>query len=321
MFINYTHSSCRATSQHVPFLEYLEHCFPHPRGRRHDGHAGGFQGGYFVPGAALAARDYGASMSHASTGGRGEAGDEGHHWFLRAAVYDKLRGFLLRGTSDFANHDDALGLRIQHELFQAIHEVGAVEWVAADPHHGALPQPRHRGLVNCFVRQCTAPTHHPNPAWLVNVPGHDSDFTLPGFYYSRAVGPDEARFGLRHHRLLHSDHVVLRNPFRDAHHQIHLRLNGFQNSLHGERGWDVNRAGVGARHGLRLQNGVKHGQPEMRGAAFFGGHPANHLRAVRDGLFAVEGSVFPGKSLYDHLGVLINEHRGLGGVPASEGLR
>ena len=100
MFINYTHSSCRATSQHVPFLEYLEHCFPHPRGRRHDGHAGGFQGGYFVPGAALAARDYGASMSHASTGGRGEAGDEGHHWFLRAAVYDKLRGFLLRGTSD-----------------------------------------------------------------------------------------------------------------------------------------------------------------------------------------------------------------------------
>lgn len=59
----------------------------------------------------------------------------------------------------------------------------------------------------------------------------------------------------------------------------------------------------------------------MHGASFFGRHSANHLRPVRDGLLAVERSVFAGEALHDHLGVLIHEHSGLGGIPASARLR
>jgi hypothetical protein len=47
---------------------------------------------------------------------------------------------LLRGAPDLADHDDALRLRVVHELLQTVHEVRAVEGVAADAHHRGLPQ-------------------------------------------------------------------------------------------------------------------------------------------------------------------------------------
>ncbi len=37
-------------------------------------------------------------------------------------------------------------------------------------------------------------------------------------------------------------------------------------------------------------------------------HPADHFRAVGDGLLAVEGALRPCKALADNLGIFINEY-------------
>jgi len=44
-------------------------------------------------------------------------------------------------TSNLADHDDALGLRIFHKTLQAINEVRGVEEFASDSHSRTLPQP------------------------------------------------------------------------------------------------------------------------------------------------------------------------------------
>eukprot|EP00964_Phaeocystis_antarctica_P003613 scaffold1948_cov62-Phaeocystis_antarctica.AAC.8 len=54
-------------------------------------------------------------------------------------------------------------------------------------------------------------------AHRVDVAGHDADLALAGLDDARAVGPDQARGGLAHQRLLHPDHVVLRHALGDAH--------------------------------------------------------------------------------------------------------
>lgn len=57
---------------------------------------------------------------------------------------------------------------------------------------------------------------------------HDTNFALAGFDDAGAVGPDESSPRALQH-LLDSNHVVLGDPLRDAHHQCHLSLDGLLN--------------------------------------------------------------------------------------------
>ena len=90
---------------------------------------------------ALSPGDDGSGVSHAAAGRRGHAGDEGHHRLRVVAfivVGQELGGPLLGLSADLADHHDALGVGVLEEEVQAVHEVCAVEGVAADAHAQSL---------------------------------------------------------------------------------------------------------------------------------------------------------------------------------------
>src|SRR5690606_36960235 len=75
-----------------------------------------------------------------------------------------------------------------------------------------------------------------------------------------------------------------------------------------ERRRHVDDRGIraGALHGLGHR--AEHRQAQVGGAALAGGHVADHLGAVFDGLFAVEGALRAGEALADDLGVLVDQN-------------
>src|SRR5258705_52938 len=75
-----------------------------------DGDAGAPHRLELVAGAALAARDDGAGVAHAAARRRGHPGDEADDRLLDLVRAQELRGILLGGAADLADHDDTLGL-------------------------------------------------------------------------------------------------------------------------------------------------------------------------------------------------------------------
>jgi hypothetical protein len=53
---------------------------------------------------------------------------------------------------------------------------------------------------------------------------------------------------------------------------------------------------------------VEDRQAQMRGAALAGRHAADHLRAIGDGLFGMEGALRAGEALADDAGVFVDEN-------------
>ncbi|KAG5461723.1 MAG: hypothetical protein BJ554DRAFT_6035 [Olpidium bornovanus] len=95
-------------------------------------------------------------------------------------------------TTNLANQNNALSLRVVQEQPQAIHEVGAVERVAADAHTQALTQADLGRLVHGLVRERARPRHHADFALPVDVSRHDPNLALPGLDDARAVGTNQA---------------------------------------------------------------------------------------------------------------------------------
>ena len=80
----------------------------------------------------------------------------------RASHLDELCSLLFGSAADFANHDDALRLRVSNEALQAVHEVGAVEGVAADADAGGLAEAHGRRLENLLSQPQGVSTPHAN---------------------------------------------------------------------------------------------------------------------------------------------------------------
>ena len=76
----------------------------------------------------------------------------------------------------------------------------------------------------------------------------------------------------------------------------------------GEGRRDIDRGGVGPGLGDRVMHAVEDGQAEVLGPALAGGHAADHLRAVGDGLFGVEGALAAGEALADDAGGFVDEN-------------
>ena len=57
-------------------------------------------------------------------GGGGHPGDETDDGLLRFRSFDEGCGVFLGSAADFADHDDALGLVVGEEGFEAIDEIG-----------------------------------------------------------------------------------------------------------------------------------------------------------------------------------------------------
>src|SRR5690606_29800139 len=99
-----------------------------------------------------------------------------------------------------------------------------------------------------------------------------------------------------------------RDTLGDADDQRHAGVGRLQDRVGGKGRRDIDGAGVraGLRH--RLAYRVEHRQSQMGGAALTGGCASDHLRAVGDGLFGMEGALAAGEALADDPGVPIDEN-------------
>ncbi len=114
-------------------------------------------------------------MTHAAARGRGRSCDERHHGLGLIVLLDPSRSLLFGGAADLADHDDALGLLILHELLEAVDEVCAVEGVASNADNNALAEADSGGLENCLVSQRAGARHDADLADTVDVAGHDAN--------------------------------------------------------------------------------------------------------------------------------------------------
>src|SRR5579862_5567643 len=280
-----------------------------PRRRRRDLDASRLHGGDLGIGAALAAGNDRAGMTHAPAGRCGAPGDEADHRLLAAAlgfVLQKLRGVLFRRAADLPDHDQRLGRLVGEKYFQHFDEIRALHRIAADADRGGLAEPFPRGLEHRLVGQRAGARDDADLAGLENIAGHDADLAFARGHHARAIRPDQARFGAAQ-RALDLDHMAHRNAFGDAHDQRNLRRDRFRNGIGRAGRRHIDHAGVGAGFFARFGNRVEHRQIEMGRAAFAGRYTADHFGAVSDRLLGMEGAVLAGEALADDLGVFADE--------------
>ena len=148
-------------------------------------------------GATLAVRDDGSSVSHAATGGRGNAGDEADDGLLLVVVVlEEFGGILLGGSSNLSDHDDSVRLVIGEEDAERVDKVGAGERISSDtasvlagaitrtwvfaPDHERLAQADGGGLVHSLVCEGTGTGDNSDATALVDEAGHNADLALAG---------------------------------------------------------------------------------------------------------------------------------------------
>ncbi|KAF1856457.1 hypothetical protein Lal_00048580, partial [Lupinus albus] len=267
----------------------------------HGLHTGVLQGGELLVRSALAAGDDGAGVAHALAGRCGDTRDVGHHRLGHVGL-DEGSGFFFSGTADLTDHDDRFGLRVFLEQLQDVDEVGARDRVATDAHAGGLAEAGVGGLLHGFIGQGAGTRHDAYLARQVDVTRHDADLALAGSDHARAVRADQA-----YAQLVALDlgfqHVDGRDAFGDADDQLDAAESRFEDGILAERSRNVDHRCVGAGGFHGFLDGVEHRQAEVGGAALAGGHAANHLGAVGDGLLGVEGrSLLTLRGLDDLLG-------------------
>lgn len=81
----------------------------------------------------LTAADDGTGVTHATAGGSSNTGDEGHDRLALGVVgFDEFGRIFFGGTTDFTNHDDAVGFLVVEEDGEGVDEVGAGEGITTD---------------------------------------------------------------------------------------------------------------------------------------------------------------------------------------------
>ena len=98
-----------------------------------------------------------------------------------------------------------------------------------------------------------------------------------------------------------------RDAFGNAADQRDFRIQRFEDRIRGKRWRDVDHAGVRAGGRNRFVAGVENRQIEVALPAFARRYPADHLRAIGNRLFRVEGALRAGKALADDLGGFVDE--------------
>lgn len=92
--------------------------------------------------------------------------------------------------------------------------------------------------------------HKVNVTWnMIKQTVYWSDLQTRSYYLfwcndTWTIGPNKARFGLFHQKLLHLYHIMLWNTFCDTYYQWHFSLNSFNNSVCCARGWNINNSGI-----------------------------------------------------------------------------
>jgi hypothetical protein len=103
-------------------------------------------------------------------------------------------------------------------------------------------------------------------------------------------------------------HIQRRNAFGNADDQLDAGIECFKDAVFGDWRRYVNH-GRRRTGGIdRISNGIKHRQIQMFCAAFARCYTANQFGAIGNGLFTVQGTLRPGETLADDLGVLVDQN-------------
>src|SRR5687767_1810537 len=131
-------------------------------------------------------------MAHAATRRRRNAGDESYDRLLDVLLYELCRLLLCRST-DLADHQNRIGLRIVIEQSDSVDEARPVDGIAADADARRLAEADIGKLAHCLVGECTRARDEPDAAALVNEARHDADLAFVWRDDARAVRTDQAR--------------------------------------------------------------------------------------------------------------------------------
>src|SRR5712671_1506268 len=292
----------RLTSEDVP------HRSADRGGRLGDNRPGAAQRLHFVAGAALAAGDDGASMAHPPPGRRGAAGDKPDDRLLPSRRFQKIGAILFRRPTDFADHDDRLGLIVGEKHLQDFDKIGPVDGIATYTDTAALSKSDGSGLCHRLIGQGSRARDDADVAATMDVPRHDADLALVGGDDPGTVRPDQSRAAAAQ-AALDADHIEDRDALGDADYQRDPGIGCFEDRVGGKGRRHVDHGRIAAGIGARLVDGVEDREVEMAGTTFTRRHATNHLGAVGDRLLGVEGALGAGETLAQHLGRSVNEYR------------
>eukprot|EP01137_Pigoraptor_chileana_P004132 Opistho-2@45410 len=292
-------------------LHNLEHCDAHLCGRIADGDTGGLECGDLCIRTTLSAGNNGAGVAHAASGGSRAACNKRHDGLGRLAsevvLLEECSRILLRRSTNLTNENDALGLIVLEEDIKAVHEIGSVEWVAANTNTERLAKTRGGRLRNSLIREGARAGHNADLSSLVDVARHDTNFARIGLNNAGAVGSNQAGLVLAHKTVLDLDHVLLGDALSDGDGERNLGIDCLVDGLCGARGGNVYHARRGTSRLDGLGDRVEDGKTKMRRAALSRRDTTNELGAILDGLLAVECTLLAGEALADDLCVLVDE--------------
>lgn len=161
-------------------------------------------------------------------------------------MFSEVFSSLLFGiTTDFTDHHDTLGLWVVEEDFEAIDEVGAVEWITTDTNAEGLAESSLGSLVHSFVSEGARSRDDTDLSPLMDVTGHDTDLALLGGDDAGAVGADKSGLVLLDQGRFDSDHVLGGDTFSDADGKGNFGFDGIKDGVGGELGRDVDDGSVG----------------------------------------------------------------------------
>jgi len=290
---------------HIPLDELLPESLAQRSGALLDDNTCTLECGDLAVRTTLATGHNGTGVTHSPAWWGGDTSDEADHR-LPACVglLQEVSCVLLSRTTDLADHDDSISLRVLEEDTQAVDEVGAGEGVTTDTDHKGLAEPGLGGLVDGFVGQSTRARDDTDAAALVDEAWHDTDLALARCNDTWAVGPDQSRLALCLQHVRDADHVVLRDTLSNAYYQTDLGGNGLLNTLSSKRRRDEDGRGIGASllHGIADRG--EDGLAQVLGAGFLGVGAADNVGAVVDGLLGVEGPLTTSEALVDELGLV-----------------
>lgn len=274
-----------------------------------DSDASLFHGSELGFSSSLSTRHDGSCVSHTTARRSGDASDKSDDRLVGVPVFlQPFTSILFGASSDFSDEDNALGVRIVGESFEAIDEVGSVERIPTNPDASRLSKVVTGGLCHSFVGQGSGAGYDTDFPLAVDVSRHDADFALTGVDDSGAVRANQASGRLLAERMANTHHVLDRDAFRDAHSKRNFGFDGLHDGSSGERRWNVDDGSVGISFLHGIGDGPEDGEPEVLGSGLLGVDTPNHVGAVFDGLLGVESGSLSCDSLADHPGVLVDPH-------------
>jgi hypothetical protein len=251
-------------------------------------------------------------VAHTTAGRRSLPSDEADNWQVSGVVsLEPSSSFFFSLSTNLSNHNNALGLGVNHKSGKAINEVSSIKGITTNTDNGWLTQSVMSGLVNSLVSEGAWARHDTDLTLAVDVARHNTNLALTRLDDTRAVRSNQAGLSLRLHDWFNFDHIESRDTFSNAHNKIHLSFNGFEDSV-GSEGWGhIDDRGVSTSMLLGISDVTEDWESEVLWASLLNVDSSDHFGSVSNSSFSMESTVLAGHALADDLGMFVDEDVGL----------